>query len=112
MPFGGSYIVQEYYSYPPYSSVGAKAVAAGIETARTAVVIEYIVDFVGSELHMDYFAAVPSGPVGTVDGFELVDSGRSKPAVVVTGHRKFVAGMSVPAAAKRMDWSETCCPLG
>lgn len=101
----------EYCSCLLVLSVGAKAVAAGIETACIAAVIEHIADFAGFELRMDCFAAGLSGAVGIVEGFELVDSGHSKTAVVVTGHSRFVAGISVPAAAERMDWWETCCLL-
>ena len=75
------------------------AAGAGIGTVCTAVGLEHIADFAGFELHMDCFAAGPSGAVGIVEGFERVGSGRSTPAVVVTGHSRFVAGMSEPAAA-------------
>ena len=74
--------------------------------------IEHIADFAGAELRMDCFAAGPFGVAGIVEGFELVGSVRSTPAAVVTGHSKFVGGMSVPAAAERTGWWETCFPLG
>src|ERR1700734_4371861 len=66
----------EYCSCLLVLSVGAKAVAVVVGTACIAAVIENIVDFAGSELRMDCFAAGPSGAVGIVEGFELVDSGR------------------------------------
>jgi hypothetical protein len=40
---------------------------------------------VGFEHRMDCFAAVRAGAVGIVEGFVLVDSGRSMHAVVVIG---------------------------
>lgn len=102
VPIEGSCIAQEYCSYLPYRSVEGKTAGLGIETGCIAVGVEHVAGFVGFELHMDCFVAGPSEAVGIADGFELVDLGRSTPAVVVTGHSMVVAGMSVHAAAERM----------
>lgn len=111
VPTEGSCTEQEYCFCLSYLSVEVIAAAAEIGTAYIAVGVECIAGYAGFELHKGLFAAGPSGAVGIVEGFELVDLGRSTLAVVVAGRSRFGAGMLVPAAAEHMDWWETYCPL-